>query len=178
GYLNRPELTAERFIPDPFSKKPGRRLYSTGDRARYLSDGRIEILGRVDHQLKVRGYRIEPEEIQVALNAHPLVSQSVVIGEDRGADKRLAAYVVVADSTQPAVKDLREFLARRLPDYMVPSSFVFLKTLPLTANGKIDRDALPQPQTDSGEKQFIGPRTAVEAELTRIWTTVLGVQQV
>jgi amino acid adenylation domain-containing protein/non-ribosomal peptide synthase protein (TIGR01720 family) len=179
GYLNRPELTAERFIPDPFSKDPGRRFYATGDRARYLSDGRIEILGRVDHQLKVRGYRIEPEEIQLALNAHPLVSQSVVTGrEDRGTDKRLVAYVVAADSTQPAVKDLREFLGRRLPDYMVPSSFVFLKTLPLTPNGKIDRDALPQPQADGGEKQFVGPRTPVEAELSRIWTTVLGLQQV
>ncbi len=178
GYLNRPELTAERFVPDPFSKEPGRRFYSTGDRARYLSDGRIEILGRVDHQLKVRGYRIEPEEIQVALNAHPLVSQSVVIGrEDRGADKRLVAYVVAADSTQPAVKELRDFLGDRLPDYMVPSSFVFLKTLPLTPNGKIDRDALPPPQTDNGEKQFVGPRTPVEAELSRIWTIVLGLQQ-
>jgi amino acid adenylation domain-containing protein/non-ribosomal peptide synthase protein (TIGR01720 family) len=179
GYLNRPELTAERFVPDPFSKEPGRRFYSTGDRARYLTDGRIELLGRVDHQLKVRGYRIEPEEIQVTLNDHPLVSQSVVIGrEDRAADKRLVAYIAGKDSTQPAVKDLREFLGRRLPDYMVPSSFVFLKTLPLTPNGKIDRDALPPPQTDSGEKQFVGPRTPVEAELSRIWTIVLGIQQV
>ena len=179
GYLNRPELTAERFVPDPFSKEPGRRFYATGDRARYLSDGRIEILGRVDHQLKVRGYRIEPEEIQVALNEHSLVSQSVVIGrENRGADKRLVAYIVAADSTQPDVKDLREFLGRRLPDYMVPSGFVFLKALPLTANGKIDRNALPQPQTDTGEKEFVGPGTPVEAELSRIWTTVLGLQQV
>jgi amino acid adenylation domain-containing protein/non-ribosomal peptide synthase protein (TIGR01720 family) len=178
GYLNRPDLSAERFVPDPFSRKPGRRFYATGDRARYLSDGRIEVLGRVDHQLKVRGYRIEPEEIQVALNEHPLVSQSVVIGrEDRG-DMRLVAYVVATDSTQPAVKDLREFLGRRLPDYMAPSSFVFLKTLPLTPNGKIDRDALPPPQMDGGEKQFAPPRTPVEAELSRIWTTVLGLQQV
>jgi amino acid adenylation domain-containing protein/non-ribosomal peptide synthase protein (TIGR01720 family) len=179
GYLNRPELTAERFVPDPLSKEPGRRFYSTGDRARYLSDGRIEILGRVDHQLKVRGYRIEPEEIQVALNDHPLVSQSVVIGrEDPRVEKRLVAYVVAADSTQPAVKDLREFLGRRLPDYMMPSGFVFLKSLPLTSNGKIDRDALPQPQTGSGEKQFVGPGTPVEAELCRIWATVLGLQRV
>ena len=179
GYLNRPELTAERFIPDPFGKEPGRRLYSTGDRARYLSDGRIEILGRVDHQLKVRGYRIEPEEIQVALNAHPLVSQSAVVGrEDHGADKRLVGYVVATDSTQPAVKDLREFLGHRLPDYMVPSSFVFLKALPLTRNGKLDRDALPPPQTDGGEKQFAPPRTPVETELCRIWSGVLGIQQV
>jgi non-ribosomal peptide synthase protein (TIGR01720 family) len=114
----------------------------------------------------------------VALNEHPLVSQSVVIGrEDRG-DKRLVAYVVAIDSTQPAVKDLREFLGRRLPDYMAPSSFVFLKALPLTPNGKIDRDALPPPQMDCGEKQFAPPRTPVEAELSRIWTTVLGLQQV
>lgn len=179
GYLNRPELTAERFIPDPFSKEPGRRFYSTGDRARYSSDGRIEILGRADHQLKVRGYRIEPEEIQLALNAHPLVSQSIVIGrEDRATEKRLVAYVVAADATTPAVKDLREFLGRRLPDYMVPSSFVFLKTLPLTPNGKIDRDALPPPQTDGDGKQFVGPRTPVEAELVRIWAVVLGRRQV
>jgi amino acid adenylation domain-containing protein len=124
GYLNRPELTAERFVPDPFSKAAGGRLYRTGDRARYLSDGRIEVIGRVDHQLKVRGYRIEPEEIQFALNEHPLVSQSVVVGrEDHEAGKRLVAYVVAKDSSEPAVTELREFLGRRLPDYMVPSAF-------------------------------------------------------
>jgi amino acid adenylation domain-containing protein/non-ribosomal peptide synthase protein (TIGR01720 family) len=179
GYSSHPELTAERFVPDPFSKEPGRRFYRTGDRARYLSDGRIEILGRVDHQLKIRGYRIEPEEIQATLNDHPLVGQSIVIGrEDRTANKRLVAYVVAAGPTQPTVKDLREFLGRRLPDYMVPSSFVFLKTLPLTPNGKIDRDALPQPQTDTGERQFVGPGTPVQAELSRIWAFVLGRQQV
>jgi len=179
GYLNRPELTAERFVPDPYSKAPGRRFYRTGDRARYLSDGRIEILGRVDHQLKVRGYRIEPEEIQIALNEHPLVSQSVVIGrEDPPADKRLVAYVVAQDSTQPEVKDLREFLGQRLPDYMVPSTFVFLKTLPLTANGKIDRDALPEPEAAAGKGQFVAPRNPVETELSHIWATVLGLQKI
>jgi amino acid adenylation domain-containing protein/non-ribosomal peptide synthase protein (TIGR01720 family) len=179
GYLNRSELTAERFVPDPFSKVPGRRLYATGDRARYLSDGRIEILGRVDHQLKIRGYRIEPEEIQAALNDHPLVSQSVVTGqENRAASKQLVAYIVAADSTAPSVKDLREFLGGRLPEYMVPSNFVFLKALPLTANGKIDRNALPAPHTNGEETQFVGPTTPVEAELSRIWSTVLGLPQV
>ena len=179
GYLNRPELTAERFVPDPFSKAEGNRLYRTGDRARYLSDGRIELLGRVDHQLKVRGYRIEPEEIQIALNEHPLVSQSVVVGrEDRPTDKRLVAYVVVQGFTNPAAKDLREFLEQRLPDYMVPSTFVFLKTLPVTANGKIDRKALPPPKPGPQEKQFIAASTPVEVELSRIWAAVLGLELV
>ena len=177
GYLNRPEPTAERFMPDPFSKTAGRRFYRTGDRARYLSDGRIEVLGRVDHQLKVRGYRIEPEEIQVALNEHPLVSQSVVVGrEDHGADKRLVAYVVAENSTEPEVTDLREFLGRRLPEYMVPSAFVFLKGLPITPNGKIDRDALPEP--GSGRREFAAPATPAEMELCRIWATVLGLDEV
>ena len=178
GYLNRPELTAEKFIPDPFATDAGRRLYGTGDRARYLSDGRIELFGRMDHQLKVRGYRIEPEEIQLALNQHPLVIQSVVIGrEDRPADKRIVAYVVTKDSTPATVKHLREFLGQRLPEYMVPSAFVFLNTLPLTANGKIDRQALPQPKAGAGQEEFVAPRTPVETELSRIWTTVLGVEK-
>ena len=179
GYLNRPELTAERFLPDPFNKAAGRRFYRTGDRARYLGDGRIEVLGRMDHQLKVRGYRIEPQEIQLALNEHPLVSQSVVVGrEDHGADKRLVAYLVAKDSSEPAVTELREFLARRLPDYMVPYTFVFLKHLPITSNGKIDRDALPAPEASNGRRQFAAPTTPAEMELSRIWATVLGVQEV
>jgi len=179
GYLNRPELTAERFVPDPFGEVAGRRLYRTGDRARHLSDGRIELLGRMDHQLKVRGYRIEPEEIQLALNQHPLVIQSVVMGrEDRPADKRIVAYVVTKDSTPAAMKHLREFLGQRLPEYMVPSAFVFLNALPLTPNGKIDRQALPQPRAGAGKEQFVAPRTPVETELSRIWTTVLGVEKV
>jgi amino acid adenylation domain-containing protein/non-ribosomal peptide synthase protein (TIGR01720 family) len=174
GYVNQSDLTAERFVPDPFYESPGCRLYRTGDLARYLSDGRIELLGRVDHQLKVRGYRIEPEEIQLALNAHPLINQSVVIArEDRPGDKRLVAYLVAQQSPSPAVKELREFLGGRLPEYMVPSTFVFLEALPLTANGKIDRQALPVP--DAADKLYVAPRNSIEQELSRIWAGVLGV---
>jgi amino acid adenylation domain-containing protein/non-ribosomal peptide synthase protein (TIGR01720 family) len=181
GYLNQPGLTAERFVPDPFAEARGSRLYRTGDFARYFSDGRIEVLGRVDHQIKVRGYRIEPEEIQLALNEHPLVSQSVVVAreatEGRPGDKRLILYVVAKQSPPPAIKDLRNFLAERLPDYMVPSTFVFLEALPLTPNGKIDRQALPLPEATGGEKEIVRPRNPIEQELSRIWANVLGIAE-
>ena len=176
GYVNRPDLTAESFVPDPFCESSGGRLYRTGDLARYLTDGRIELLSRVDHQIKVRGYRIEPEEIQFALNRHPQISQSVVIArEDRRGEKRLVAYVVPKDSASPAADDLRVFLGGRLPDYMVPWKFVFLGTLPLTPNGKIDRQALPVP--DAVEKQYVAPRNSIEQELSRIWASVLGIAE-
>jgi amino acid adenylation domain-containing protein/non-ribosomal peptide synthase protein (TIGR01720 family) len=176
GYVNRPDLTAESFVPDPFSESPGGRLYRTGDSARYLTDGRIELLGRVDHQLKLRGYRIEPEEIQFALNRHAQISQSVVVArEDRRGEKQLVAYVVAKDSASPAADDLRSFLGKHLPDYMVPWKFVFLEALPLTPNGKIDRQALPVP--DAVEKQYVAPRNSIEQELSRIWASVLAIAE-
>ncbi|HJT66878.1 MAG TPA: condensation domain-containing protein, partial [Pyrinomonadaceae bacterium] len=177
GYVNRANLTAESFVPDPFGESPGGRLYRTGDAARYLTHGRIELLGRMDHQLKLRGYRIEPEEIQAVLNRHPQVAQSVVVArEDEGrSEKRLVAYVVGKGSSSPAADDLRAFLGELVPDYMVPSRFVFLQALPLTANGKIDRQALPAPE--AVEKQYVAPRNSVEQELSRIWANVLGIAE-
>jgi amino acid adenylation domain-containing protein/non-ribosomal peptide synthase protein (TIGR01720 family) len=174
GYVNQPALTAERFVPDAFSETSGGRLYRTGDLARYSNDGRIEVLGRVDDQMKVRGYRIEPEEIQFALNEHTLVSQSIVVArEDRTGEKRLVAYVVAKQTVPSLTSELREFLGKRLPDYMVPSSFVFLEALPLTPNGKIDRRALPAPEVV--ETPYVAPRNSIEQELSRIWASVLGV---
>ncbi|MEN3328620.1 MAG: hypothetical protein V7638_3427 [Acidobacteriota bacterium] len=178
GYLNQPELTGERFVPDPFAEAGGSRLYRTGDLARYLSDGRIEVLGRVDHQIKIRGYRIEPEEIQSALNGHPLITQSVVVArEDRPGDKRLICYVVAKQSPPPAINELRNFLRERLPDYMVPSIFVFLEALPLTPNGKIDRQVLPSPKAAAADKSIIRPRNSIERELSQIWASVLGIPE-
>ncbi len=176
GYVNRPDLTAESFVPDPFCESPGGRMYGTGDLARYLADGRIELLGRVDYQIKVRGYRIEPEEIQFVLNRHPQISQSLVVArEDRRGEKRLLAYLVSKNSHSPATDELRVFLGEQLPEYMVPWKFVFLEALPLTPNGKIDRHALPVP--DAVEKQYVGPRNSVEQELCRIWASVLGIAE-
>src|SRR4029079_559358 len=136
GYINRPDGTAEKFLPNPFGN-PGDRFYKTGDLARYLPDGKIEFLGRVDHQLKIRGYRIEPGEIERALLSREEVVACVVVArEDQPGDKRLVAYVVRRDGEKVSASDLRVFLIRSLPEYMVPSAFVFLDCLPLTANGK------------------------------------------
>jgi acyl-coenzyme A synthetase/AMP-(fatty) acid ligase/acyl carrier protein len=179
GYLNRPELTAEKFIPHLFAGKPGERLYKTGDKARYLSDGNIEFLGRNDDQVKVRGYRIELGEIEVALRAHPQVNQTVVLArEDSFGDKRLVAYVVGGNSVK--VHDLRGFLKSKLPDYMVPSSFVVLDTLPLTPNRKIDRRALPAPNQDRPELEnaFVAPRTRTEELIAAVWTETLKIERV
>ena len=146
GYLNRSELTAEKFIPNPFSDEPGARLYKTGDLARYRPDGVIEFLGRIDHQVKIRGVRIELGEIEAVLNQHPAVQETVaVVREDRPGDKRLVAYVVPNSEQAFVPSELRRFLKAKLPDYMVPSSFVMLDALPLTPNGKVDRKALPAP---------------------------------
>jgi amino acid adenylation domain-containing protein/non-ribosomal peptide synthase protein (TIGR01720 family) len=177
GYVNRPDLTAESFVPDLFCESPGGRLYRTGDLARYSMDGRIELLGRMDQQLKLRGYRIEPDEIQAVLNRHPQIANSVVVArEDDGRkEKRLVAYVVANGSSSPAARDLQAFLGKYLPNYMVPSRFVCLGTLPLTPNGKIDRQALPAPE--AVEKQFVAPRNSVERELSTIWANVLGIAE-
>jgi amino acid adenylation domain-containing protein/non-ribosomal peptide synthase protein (TIGR01720 family) len=176
GYVNRADLTAEKFVPDPFSDEAGARVYSTGDLARYLTDGRIEFLGRVDHQLKVRGYRIEPGEIEAALRQHPRVTESVVVArEDQPGDKRLVAYVVTKDSQSAVATELRGYLKDRLPEYMLPSAFVSLERLPLTPNGKVDRRALPAPEAHPDGHKFVAPRNHVEEVLAKIWAGVLGV---
>ncbi|MDB6019360.1 MAG: hypothetical protein JWR19_3849 [Pedosphaera sp.] len=181
GYLNRPELTAEKFITHPFSDEPGSRLYKTGDLVRYHSNGNLEFLGRIDLQVKVRGFRIELGEIESVLSRHPLVRECAVLArEDQPGAKRLVAYVVAQQSPGPGSNELRRFLGDKLPDYMLPSVFVFVTALPLTANGKVDRRALPAP--DSGrpdlEVKYVGPRNPMEQELTTIWEGVLGVEPV
>ncbi|MFJ2264641.1 non-ribosomal peptide synthase/polyketide synthase [Streptomyces sp. NPDC087844] len=179
GYLGRQALTAERFVADPFAADGGR-LYRTGDRVRWSSDGRLEFLGRADDQLKVRGFRIEPGEIESALTGHPQISAAVVSAYGTGGDRRLVAYLVPGDHTQgiPAPDVLREHLRRTLPEYMVPSLFTELSTLPLTPNGKIDRSALPEPQALRSEIEYVGVSGATEELLAGIWAQVLGVDRV
>src|SRR4028119_825011 len=181
GYLNQPELTAYRFILNPFTNEQGDRLYKTGDLARYLSDGNIEFLGRLDDQIKIRGFRIELGEIEAVLGQHPAVQEAVVVvREDVPGNKRLVAYVVVNQLAAPTIPHLQQFLKQKLPEYMVPSAFVQLSALPLTPNGKIDRRALPAPDTSrpSGEGAYVAPQTPVEEMVAGIWTDVLEVKQV
>ena len=182
GYLNRPELTKQKFIPNPFSDEPpgGSRLYKTGDKARYLPDGNIEFIARIDNQVKIRGFRIELGEIEATLSEHPEVREAVVIvREDIPGDKRLLAYIVPEAEELGAIV-LRSFLKSKLPDYMVPSAFVFLEAIPLTANGKIDRRALPAPDTEnlSESASLIPPRSNTELQLCQIWSEVLNVSPV
>lgn len=181
GYLNRPKLTAERFVLHPFSGESGARLYKSGDLARYLPDGDIEYLGRIDHQVKVRGFRVELGEIETVLGQHPAVRESVVLAkEGPSGDKQLVAYIAPRQGPAPAVSELRGFLKRELPDYMVPAAFVSLDSLPLTPNGKVDRRALPTPDPARPDlkKVFVAPRDAVELQLAQIWEQVLDVQPV
>ncbi|WP_240528921.1 non-ribosomal peptide synthetase, partial [Streptomyces humi] len=181
GYLGRASLTAERYIPDHFCGD-GTRLYRTGDRVRWLSEGRLEYLGRADDQLKVRGFRIEPGEIESALSAHPRVGAAVVVGHGEGAERRLVAYVVPSRPGEdvPSSAELRDRVRGVVPEYMVPSLFVGLAALPLTPNGKIDRAALPEPEgLRSGlEGAYLLPATATEELLAGIWAQVLGVDRV
>ncbi|QXF34496.1 non-ribosomal peptide synthetase [Photorhabdus luminescens] len=178
GYLNRPELTAERFLIDPFSDKPGARMYRTGDLARYLPDGNLEFLGRNDHQVKIRGFRIEPGEIEARLVEHPAVSESVVLAQGEGQEKRLIAYVV-AQADEGLANSLRTHLSAILPDYMVPSAFVRLDAFPLTPNGKLDRRALPTPDNEAFAHQvFEAPQGETETVLAAIWCELLGVEQI
>ncbi len=169
GYLGRPDLTAERFVPDPLGGEPGARAYRTGDRVRYRQDGQLEFLGRLDQQIKVQGYRIEPAEVEAALGGHPQVLECAVRTWDGGS---LAAYVVPRPGASPEAGELREALRGRLPPWMVPASFVFLDSLPLTPNGKVDRRALPGPERAAAG--FAPPRDAVERGLAEIWAEVLG----
>ncbi|MEP6743436.1 MAG: amino acid adenylation domain-containing protein [bacterium] len=179
GYINRADATAEKFIPNPFGGD-GERLYKTGDLARYFSNGRIEFLGRVDDQVKIHGYRIEPGEIEQVLRDHHSVAASVVIArEDQPGEKRLVAYTVLQNQQKTDANELRVFLGGRLPEYMMPSAFVFLERLPLTPNGKIDRHALPPPDRfRSDGDQFALPRNNVEATLAKIWSGVLGLERI
>jgi amino acid adenylation domain-containing protein len=198
GYLYRPDLTAARFIPNPFSQEPGARLYKTGDLACYRPGGTIEYLGRIDHQVKVRGYRIELGEVEAALKQHPTVEQSVVVArQDLPGGARLVAYVTPnkehnrlerppiagegdQDEAGPNPQILRNFLRQHLPDYMIPSLFVSLDALPLTPNGKVNRRALPAPEILRSEpdRRFVPAQTPTEQELVQIWTEVLKVEQV
>ncbi|MDF5723198.1 MAG: amino acid adenylation domain-containing protein [Rhizonema sp. PD37] len=179
GYLNKPDLTLQKFIPNPFSKKPGSRIYKTGDLARYLPDGNLEFVGRVDNQVKIRGFRIELEGIEAVLSQHPEVQQVLVISrEDQQGDPRLVAYFVPIKEQVPTVKTLRSFLKQKLPDYMIPSAFVSLEAIPLSPNGKVDRHALPAPDTSNFSQSFVLPRTPTEEILAAIWIEVLGLEQV
>ncbi len=178
GYWNRPDLTAERFVPDPFGK-PGSRMYRSGDFARYRSDGNIEYVGRRDSQVKLRGYRIELGEIEAALEGHPAVRRSAVLArEDAPGEKRLVAYVEAGPASAVTETQLRAFLKERLPAHMVPSAFLILESLPQSPNGKIDRRALPAPAPTSREKEAgrIAPSDPVEVRLAAIWEDVLGVR--
>jgi len=179
GYFRRPELTAERFVPDPFSPKPAR-LYRTGDIARYLPDGNVQYLGRTDFQVKIRGFRIELGEIETALAKHPAVLQAVVAArEDAPGDKRLVAYVVTQPGQHLSIPEARAYLKQSLPDYMVPSVVVELGTLPLTPNGKVDRKALPKPDLSAQSScDRVPPRDDVEEGIAKIWREILGLQAV
>lgn len=181
GYLGRPDLTAERFITDPFSSNPEARLYKTGDLARVLPDGAIEFLGRLDDQVKIRGYRVEFGEIEAVLRQHAAVREGVVMArEDQTGDRKLVAYLVPRSGQQPTISLLRGYLQANLPDYMVPSSFVMLEALPLMPNGKLDRKALPAPEVARSmlDAAFVAPRTSMEEAITKIWADVLGLKQI
>jgi amino acid adenylation domain-containing protein len=179
GYLGRPGLTAERFVPDPFAAGPGGRLYRTGDRVRWTADGVLEYRGRLDHQVKIRGFRVEPGEVEAALRRAPGVAQAVVAVREDGGEKRLAAYVGAAPGARPAAEELREALGTVLPEHMVPSAFVFLDALPLTPNGKVDRAALPDPGgAGAGRGAYAPPRTPVEEVVAGIWAEVLREERV
>src|ERR1051326_5354674 len=180
GYLNKPELTAERFIANPFSAQPGARLFRTGDLVRYLRDGMIEYLGRIDHQVKIRGYRIELGEIEAALLEETDINQAVLVArQDNPDDKRLVAYIVSKGSqelsiTQLSITELRNYLKDRLPDYMIPSAFVMLDKLPLNPNGKVDRRALPEPeQTRTAVAMYVPPRSPMEEIIAGVWSEIL-----
>jgi len=181
GYLGRPELTAQRFIRDPFNRNGAKRLYRTGDLARYLADGAIEILGRMDHQVKIRGHRIELGEIEAVLNDHPAVRECVVVArEAANADKRLVAYVITREGHRPTRHQLRKHAQERMPEHMLPAQVVFMTAFPQTPNKKIDRNALPAPDAETAEPEidFEPPATVVEENMAALWSELLGVQRV
>jgi aspartate racemase len=176
GYLNNPELTREKFIPDPFSAEPSARLYRTGDRVRRRPDGNLEFLGRFDDQVKILGHRIEPGEIEVALQQHPMVCQSVVVAHAAGRnEKQLVAYVTTSSPCGFSSDELKRFLAARLPHYMVPGQIVRMESLPLNRNGKVDRSALPAPERRKPDADGSArPATGLEEKITALWGRILG----
>jgi amino acid adenylation domain-containing protein len=183
GYRNRAELTAERFVPDPFSNEPSARLYKTGDVARLRAKGQIEVLGRLDHQVKIRGFRIELGEIEARISEFPAVKEVVVIArEDVPGRKQLVAYLVLHSPSPatPVSSELRTFLETKLPDYMIPAFFEELASLPRTPNNKVNRKALPAPKTQAAvpSRPYVAPRTEIEAKLAEIWGEVLGLERV
>jgi acyl-coenzyme A synthetase/AMP-(fatty) acid ligase/acyl carrier protein len=181
GYLGRPELNAEKFVPDPFRNEPNARMYRTGDLGRHRDDGVIQCLGRVDHQVKLRGFRIELGEIEAVLTQYPGVRQAVAdVRANGSSDKRLVAYLVFEDGSESAPSGLRSFLKTKLPDYMVPSTFVVLESLPVSPNGKLNRRALPDPDNARPElvREFVPPSTPVEQAVAEIFSEVLEVRQV
>ena len=181
GYRNLPELTAERFIANPFSAERGSRLYRTGDLGRYLSDGSIEFLGRADDQIKIRGYRIEPGEIIATLARHPSVQASYVLARDVGrVEKELTAYIVAAEDSEPAAEELRSFLLRHLPEYLVPAVFVSLESLPLNSSGKVDRSALPPPNEFNLLKSlaYVAPQSDMQERVMSIVVDLLGSREI
>ena len=177
GYLNRPDVTAERFIPDPFGVRAGQRLYRTGDLARRHPGGQLHFLGRVDHQVKLRGHRIELGEIETALRDCPGISDAVVVDRLVQGEPRLVAYLVAAVSPAPAAARLPSLLRDRLPDFMVPAAFCWVDAFPLTPNRKVDRQALPEPDGARPQLQvsYIAPRTPVEETMAEIWSDLLRV---
>jgi amino acid adenylation domain-containing protein len=175
GYLNHPELTAGKFIDDPFSGERGGRLYKTGDLVRYLPDGNLEFVGRIDFQVKIRGFRVELGEIEAVLEKHPSVAQAVVIARDTSGGKQLAAYVITAAESL-ATAELHDYLKKQLPEYMVPADFVVMESFPHTPNGKVDRRALPEPQSavSGSAASFVAPRNEFESRMASLWAQVLG----
>jgi acyl carrier protein len=181
GYLNQPGITAEKFIPNPFGNETGTRLYKTGDLARYLPDGNIKYLGRIDSQVKVHGFRIELGEIEAVLAEHEQVQEAVVIARAAAGDTRLVAYVIAPEAqAPPSARELRAHLKEKLPDYMVPSIFVWLDEMPLTPSGKVDRRALPEPAQlrPEIEPEFVAPRTPAEELLAEMWARVLKLERI
>lgn len=181
GYRNRPDLTAEKFIPNPFSREPGARMYETGDTGRWNSQRELEYIGRSDHQVKIRGYRIELGEIEAILHQHPGVSKAAVIArEDEPGDKRLVAYVLEKQKNMVTAGELRNFVKQKLPQYMVPSAVVVMEAFPLTPNGKLNRKALPMPEDAPGEREtsYVAPQTPAEGILAGIWANILKLKQV
>jgi acyl carrier protein len=177
GYIHRPELTAEKFLPDPFAAN--QRMYKTGDRVRFLVDGNLEYLGRTDDQVKWRGFRIEPGEIEARLAEHPAVQQAaVLLREDSPGDKRLVAYLIAAPEQTLDTQTVRTWLKNQLPDYMVPSTLLLLDNLPLTPSGKVARRKLPVPDYADAAQVYVAPRTPTEEILVQIWSEVLAVPQV
>jgi amino acid adenylation domain-containing protein len=181
GYLKRPDLTAERFVADPFSERPGERMYRTGDLARQLADGQVAFIGRADNQVKIRGYRVEPDEIAFLLNTHPAVQSSIVVDrEETPGDRCLVAYVAAVTGAQITARSLRDALRMQLPDYMIPSAFVLMNELPLTPNGKIDRAALPRPDGTNTirDASAVAGRTPTEERLAAIVASLLERDQI